>query len=86
MENQQKRPQRNLRFYKNEDFASSSIEMLHSLGCAILQTESFYVPDEMRSSFQSAKKDLLELIDVASGSIRFMRNYKNDYISGEDRV
>lgn len=76
----------NLRFLKNEDFASTSIEMLQNLGNTILEAESFYVPDETRIMFQESKRVLLDIIDVAKGKIRFMRNYKNFYENGENKA
>lgn len=82
MENQTK----NLRFYKNVDFCSTSLEMLYNLGHEIIECDSYFVPDEMRAQFQSSKRELLDFIDDACGHIRYMRNYKNTLENGEDNA
>ena len=70
--------------FENEAFSSTSIEVLYNLAHTLVETDSYYLPDELRSNFQYAKRELLEYIEEATGKIRYLRNYRKNIESNED--
>lgn len=75
----------NERFLNNQEFCKSSITSLKALANFLIDVDSYFVPDEDRSNFQSTKRQLLADIEMCIGKIRYMSNYHQMIDYGEDK-
>lgn len=59
--------------FQNQDFSALALENLRELSRVLIQTDSYFFPDEERGHFQCDKKNLLTTIDESISRIHAFR-------------